>query len=240
MTNVKHNLKHNGAAYNESAELINPDPKVTSGEGRALCTCGAISAPLATGGARRAWHKDHKAQATAAPTTSPEPLAQAAWEADLPVQDEVAEAVAELVEPAPAPKAKKPRRAKRVVVVDQPAADANGTALVLPFTTAITPGFWRSLGRDGAKAMVGNHFPTVTVTANNNARTLALQGPAADVAKAAAAIQAMWADALLAVKEWKKTDAGFIGRSTERLARRQEGYHLTEAFFVQFGASYGA
>lgn len=263
MTNVKHNLKHNGAPYNESGELINPDPKVTSGRGRALCTCGWLSVEVDNGAQRRAWHKDHKALRTEAPVQTELVLGQDVL-AGTP-EDEVAEALAELVAPAPAPKAKSvgrpgpaslgallnptgPRtvapKAKRAPKAKQdapaPADDANTTTLVVPFTTEVTAGFWRSLGRDAAKALVDNHYPTVTGKADNNARTLTLQGPSEDVPAAAEAIEAMWADALLAVKEWKKTDPAFLGRSTEPLARRQEGYHLTEAFFVQFGASYGA
>lgn len=259
---MSHNLKHNGAAYNDQAALINPDPKVTSGAGRALCTCGILSEELPTGGARRAWHKAHKAQAAQAAADTQQAMEdevsasfrrlEAAAQTELvqgqdvlagTPEDEVAEALAELVE-APAPEAKKvsTRRKAEQAAGFMPTAEdePNATTLVLPFTTAITPGFWRSLGRDGAKALVDNHFPTVTVTPNNNARTLTLQGPAADVAKAAETVQAMWADALLAVKEWKKTDTAFLRRPTEALPRRQQGYHLTEAFFTQFGASYDA
>lgn len=263
MTSVKHNLKHNGAAYNESAELINPDPKVTSGRGRALCTCGWLSDEVDTGALRRKWFKDHKASVAAQATTSPEPHAQAAWEADLPEQselvlgqdvlagtpeDEVKEALQDLLGDTGAviivPRARKAQTPKKVSARrkrEQAAGfmpELDEATQVLPFTTDITPGFWRSLGRDAAKLLVDAKYPTVGVTANNNARTLALQGPSEDVAAAAQAIEDMWAEAPAAAKEWKKTDPGFLGRSTEPLPRRQQGYHLTEAFYVQFGAWY--
>jgi hypothetical protein len=33
-----------------------------SGQGRALCSCKAMSDVLPTGGARKQWHRDHKAE----------------------------------------------------------------------------------------------------------------------------------------------------------------------------------
>jgi hypothetical protein len=245
---TNHNLKHNGAAYNDAAELIY-GPTVTAGAGRALCTCGILSEELPSGGARRAWHKAHKAAAA----QQAEVLQDV--EPGTP-EDEVAEALAELVEPAPKAaratrqtaraelleerKAKKARKAKETPGVDDAASERNNHLQALPFTQEITPGFWRSLGRDAAKTVVDELFPTVTVVANNNTRTLHFQGPAEDVPAAVAAVEAMWAEAVVAVKAWKLEDAAFLGRSTEPLARRQEGYHLTEEFFRSFGAAYVA
>ena len=268
MTTTTHALKHNGAPYNDAAALVHADPKVTSGEGRALCTCGILSEQLATGAARRAWHKEHKAQAAAAEVApaSPEPLAQAAWEADLPEQapetevvlgqdvlvgtptDEVAEALAELVGEdvtlIVVPKKNSRRRKAEIAVGFLPEVgapdEANATTDTLPFTTVITPGFWRSLGRDAAIAVVDACYPTVLVTANNNSRVLTLQGPSEDVPAAKALIEKLWADAIAATKEWKLTDAGFLGRSPEPLARRREGYHLTEDFYVAYGDRFAA
>jgi hypothetical protein len=243
---TNHNLKHNGAAYNDAAALINPDPKVTSGAGRALCTCGILSEELPSGGARRAWHKAHKAQPTPEPVQDVEPGTP---------EDEVAEALAELVEPAPKAaratrqtaraelleerKAKKARKAKETPGVDDAASERNAASQSLAFSTSgVVPGFWRSLGRDAVKTAVDELHPTVVVTPNNNSQTLHFQGPAEDVAAAVAMVQELWAEALKAVKTWKLEDPGFLGRSTEPLARRREGYHLTEAFYAGFGTTY--
>jgi hypothetical protein len=235
MTATTHNLKHNGAAYNDAAALINPDPKVTSGAGRALCTCGILSEELPTGGARRTWHKEHKAQAAT--------QAEAMQEVEHATpEDEVAQALAELVEPAPAAapkKAKAPRKAKETPGVDTAADEPNAHGETLAFSTSgVVPGFWRSLGRDAATIVVDQLHPTVVVTPNNNAQALHFQGPAEDVAAAVATVKQLWAEALLAVKQWKQEDAGFLGRSTEPLARRREGYHLTEAFYTGFSTTY--
>lgn len=233
---TKHALKHNGAAYNGNAELINPNTKVTSGAGRALCTCGILSEELPSGGARRAWHKAHRVSPVAvAPESTEQVLGQDVLEGT--PEDEVADALAELVEPAPAaaPKAKKAPKAKRVA--DGPKDEANAFSQTLPFTAA-TPGFWRSLGRDAAKSVVDECFPSVTVTANNNSHTLYFQGPSDEVPSAVQAVVDMWAEAVVASKDWKKTDPTFLGRSPEPLARRREGYHLTEAFYVAFGTWY--
>jgi len=86
--------------------------------------------------------------------------------------------------------------------------------------------------------VVDQLHPTVVVTPNNNAQALHFQGPAEDVAAAVATVKQLWAEALLAVKQWKQEDAGFLGRSTEPLARRREGYHLTEAFYTGFSTTY--
>jgi hypothetical protein len=234
---TNHALKHNGAAYNDAAELINPDPKVTAGPGRALCTCGILSEELPSGGARRAWHKAHRVAPVAEPVQDVEPGTP---------EDEVAEALAELVGdvPAPAPKKVSRRRKAEQAVgflpeLDDAASEPNAASATLAFSTSgVVPGFWRSLGRDAVKTVVDELFPTVVVTPNNNAQALHFQGPAVDVAAAVAAVQELWAEALTAVKQWKLEDEGVLGRSTEPLARRREGYHLTEAFYTSFGTTY--
>lgn len=235
-----HSLKHNGAAYNDAAALINPDTKVTSGEGRALCTCGILSEQLPSGSARRAWHKEHKLNALDAEVATEKAETEALFGQDVLAgtpEDEVAEALAELVE-APAKPAKKRTSKKAAPVADGPADEPNAATETLPFTTAITPGFWRSLGRDAATTLVNELFPTVTVTANNNAHSLTFQGPAGDVPDAVQAVRDLWSEAILAVRSWKQTNPGFLGRATDPLERRREGFHLTEEFYRGFGHWY--
>jgi hypothetical protein len=123
--------------------------------------------------------------------------------------------------------------------LDDAASERNAASQSLAFSASgVVPGFWRSLGRDAVKTAVDELFPTVVVTPNNNSQTLHFQGPAEDVAAAVATVQELWAEALKAVKTWKLEDPGFLGRSTEPLARRREGYHLTEAFYAGFGTTY--
>lgn len=256
-----HALKYNGAAYSDAAALINPDNKVTSGEGRALCACGILSEPLPSGKARREWFREHKLQELDREVAAEQAETEAIMGQDVLAgtpEDEVATALAELVEEpkAVAPKKAKAPRAKkeqypnldRIVKakkpaetpgVDDAASEPNAAQQTLAFSTSgVVPGFWRSLGRDAVKTVVDELFPTVVVTPNNNAQALHFQGPAEDVAAAVAAVQELWAEALRAVKQWKLEDEGFLGRSTEPLARRREGYHLTEAFYTSFGTEY--
>ncbi|MFE6966988.1 hypothetical protein ACFVAJ_17890 [Agromyces sp. NPDC057679] len=57
-----HGLAAEGAAHDD---VGNRTHSGTSGEGRALCSCGELSDILATGGARKRWHADHKQAAAA-------------------------------------------------------------------------------------------------------------------------------------------------------------------------------
>lgn len=234
---MSHALKYNGAPYLDDAKLLHTDSSITAGEGRALCACGELSPVLASGKARRTWFKEHKLQALDAEVTAEKAALQDVL--DGTPEDEVHEALAELVaEPKPA-KAKAPRKAKETPGVDDAASEPNAHTQQLLFSqSGVVPGFWRSLGRDATQTLVDSEFPTVTVTPNNNSMTLVLQGPEADVQEALQAVKDMWAEALVASKEWKKTDPEFLGRSTERLARRQEGYHLTEGFYRGFGQQF--
>lgn len=60
MTATKHALRYNGAPYDADAQLRHDDTRITSGTGRALCACGAISEVLPNGAARRVWFKAHR------------------------------------------------------------------------------------------------------------------------------------------------------------------------------------
>lgn len=232
--NATHNLKNNGAPYTDAATLVNQDPKATAGEGRALCTCGQLSDVLSSGRARREWHKAHKLEALDAEVTAEKAETEAIMGqdvlADTP-EDEVAAALAELVEDPKPAKAKKAPKAKDVTAADEP----NAYTQRLPFGTEFAPGFWRSLGRDAAQHVVDALHPTVNVTPDNNALALVFQGPEEDVPAAVATVQALWQEALAATKDWKLTDPKFLGRSEDKLARRREGYHLTEEFYRSFG-----
>lgn len=224
-----HSLRYNGAAFNADGELLNEDTKVTSGSGRAACACGALSDKKATGAARRAWFKAHKEQAAEA--LLEELGAMIEHEAIDPVTvgtDEDPVALGE--EPAaPAEADEEPAEEDLIGAGDATAA--------LVFTAA-KPGFWASLGRDAAESLVATCFPEVTVQHNNGARTLHLGGSEVLVAEAVEAVENMWLEAVAACVQWKLTDEGFLGRSAEPLARRREGYKLTEAFYRSFGPWY--
>ena len=64
-----HALKNEGAPFlhAEGGRLIRASGPYggVSGEGRGVCTCGAISDVLASATQRRKWHRAHKAEVTA-------------------------------------------------------------------------------------------------------------------------------------------------------------------------------
>lgn len=68
-----HTLRHEGAPHlvSETGQTVRVQRGYggVSGYGRALCSCGAMSDLLDSGGQRKAWHRQHKAQVTATPTT---------------------------------------------------------------------------------------------------------------------------------------------------------------------------
>lgn len=252
-----HNLKFNGAPYTQAGELVHPDDtSITAGKGAALCTCGTLSEELPNGAARRRWHKDHKEQAA---TTEPVQTALEVADplAELPTTDSLAELLG--MDPVPAPRARKPKEPRttrataRAELLDsrtaktlaktkaaKPAAkpDTDGYAeysKAVAMDKHIKPGFWRSLGRDAAVSVVHHAYPTVQVEPDNAAYRLHLTGPQQDVDNAVDGIKQLWKDALAATKEWKATDAKFLGRSEEPLERRREGYHLTEEFYRNYG-----
>lgn len=242
---TNHALKYNGAAYSDAAALINPDNKVTSGEGRALCACGILSEPLPSGKARREWFREHKLQELDREVAAEKAETEAIMGQDVLAEspeDEVATALAELVgdqKPAKRAARAKAKKPAETPGVDDAASEPNGASATLSFSqSGVVPGFWRSLGRDAVKTVMDELYPTVTVTPNNNAQSLHFQGPLEDVSAAVQTVRELWGEALLAVKQWKLEDTGFLGRSTEPLARRREGYHLTEAFYTSFGTEY--
>lgn len=53
-----HSLLAEGAAFDDDGERISWN--TTGGEGRAKCSCGALSEPLVSGIKRRDWHNEHK------------------------------------------------------------------------------------------------------------------------------------------------------------------------------------
>lgn len=56
---MKHQLCYRGAPHDPDTALIHKDTKVTSGVGRALCSCGWLSEDLDSGAARRRAHQEH-------------------------------------------------------------------------------------------------------------------------------------------------------------------------------------
>lgn len=60
-----HGLMNEGAAFNADGTRVMYN--TVSGVGHALCACGVMSEePLPSSGARRRWHKEHKAAVAAA------------------------------------------------------------------------------------------------------------------------------------------------------------------------------
>ncbi|WP_159601603.1 hypothetical protein [Agromyces humi] len=62
-----HTLANEGAPFNDNGARIGY--RGTSGEGRGKCSCGELSDVVASGGARRRWHADHKAEIAAKAAT---------------------------------------------------------------------------------------------------------------------------------------------------------------------------
>lgn len=52
-----HGLLNEGAPFDDAGDRVHVS---TSGPGRAKCSCGELSDPLPSGGARRRWHAAHK------------------------------------------------------------------------------------------------------------------------------------------------------------------------------------
>lgn len=259
MTTVKHALKHNGAPYTDDAILANPlDTSITSGLGRALCTCGILSEPLATGSARRAWHKAHKAQA-AAQSEAMQEVEQGTPE------DEVAEALAELVEPAPvvpvarekrtrttrqtaraelleerkakptpAPKKASTRRKAEQAAGFMPELDTvAGTTVQVPFTNTVSPHFWFQLGRPAAKVLA-EKYPELQVGHDDKARVVTVTGAEDQAQAAAVELAAAWAAAPEVFTTWKKENAAYAALHHTVAEDRRTSYQLTKAFWGNF------
>lgn len=54
-----HELRYEGAPFNGQRKRIGAGWS-TSGEGRALCSCGALSPVLPSANQRKVWHRQHK------------------------------------------------------------------------------------------------------------------------------------------------------------------------------------
>jgi hypothetical protein len=57
-----HSLWYEGAAHDDNGKLVWTGAIRSSGPGRGKCECGALSEWLRSGNARKAWHREHKAQ----------------------------------------------------------------------------------------------------------------------------------------------------------------------------------
>lgn len=238
---MTHNLKFNGAAYNDAAALINPDTKVTAGEGRALCTCGQLSDQLPSGRARREWHKAHKLEALDAELTAEQHEPEAPVQDVLPgtPEDEVQEALAELEAEAPAKPAKKAKakrapKAKEVTATDEP----NEYTERIAFTKEVADSMWRFLGRDGVITLVDTAFPTVVAKPDNNSHTITFTGPIEDVPGAVNHVVLYWEEAIKAVKAWKETDEAWLNRPKGGLEGRKASYFMTGDFYKNYAGEY--
>jgi len=56
-----HELRNEGAPFDARRHRIGIVNR-TSGEGRGLCSCGALSDVLGSGSKRKAWHREHKSE----------------------------------------------------------------------------------------------------------------------------------------------------------------------------------
>jgi hypothetical protein len=59
-----HSLEREGAAYvvDDRGRVVRQAMNTVGGYGRALCSCGQMSDMLGSGAARKAWHREHKAE----------------------------------------------------------------------------------------------------------------------------------------------------------------------------------
>lgn len=122
---MSHALKNSGAPFTSAGELVHPEnPKSTSGDGRAMCSCGELSDELASGAERKAWHKEHKATAEAEDLVGGEQEPTAPADSSDDVQEDSSEPTEDFPEP----------------------------TVTVPFKGAAKH-FWRSLGRDGTQAI---------------------------------------------------------------------------------------
>lgn len=200
MSTIKHALRYNGAPYDADAQLRHDDTRITSGSGRALCACGAISEVLPSGSARREWFKIHRVT----PTVAPE-------EDLLGLLDEPETKAA----PAPEPEPK---------VVERE----------LPFAPLAPVSYWRYLGRDGSRIVVGLLYPTVTVQPDNHARCVVLSGPEADVQAAYDHLGQLWLDAVQAAATWATTDPAYLARPKGGVKGRMAAYHMKGEFLLGY------
>lgn len=214
MTAQTHSLRANGAPCSTDGTLVSPEnPKTTSGEGRAACSCGWTGPIRVTGAARRADHKEHKAAEATAPET----------------------ASADFEEPAPVPA---PEPASEDLLGTEEDEEESLYWVTIPFTDLVASMFFRHFGREGTKLFLAYHFPTVSVTTRSSDTSIKLKGNKEDVDAAVAALQEMWAAAAEAVNEYVKTDAEFAARPRKGLEGRKASFEMKSRFLVNFAAEY--
>lgn len=223
MANV-HALRFNGAPYTSDGVPVNEDTSTTSGVGRALCACGALSPELPSGAQRRAWFKEHKAN----PETWTRTDVSVSYAADVD-EPEISTPVAE-----------------GEVAPEEPAEDAEAIqedALVeraIPFTDAVAFHFWAYLGREATTAFLGLAFPDVTAKFDNKEHVVILQGEdAGELETAAEAIVTLWSLAIAEFKEWSKGDTEWLERPRGGLEGRKASYRLRGEFYVRYAVKFG-
>lgn len=208
MTTTKHALRYNGAPYDADAQLRHDDTRITSGTGRALCACGAISEVLPNGAARRVWFKAHRDTEAVAQADLMELLQGPEEEEGTPA----AAAAAPAADPVP----EAPAIAERV----------------LPFALLAPVSYWRYLGRDGSRFVVELLFPAVKFTADSKQRAVVLTGPEADVQAACETLSQLWLEAVEAAAEWSTTDPAYLARPRGGVEGRMAAYHMKGEFLL--------
>lgn len=243
-----HSLRYYGAAFDAEGNLINPDTKVTTGTGHAVCTCGWVSDEQPNGARRRVAHKLHKLhiEEAAAPEAEQTELVLGQDVIEGTPEDEVAEALEEAAAEAHEDEVLADQAAHEETLtedapeVDGDTPDSKDVILkdAVVFPTTVAKHFYRSLGRKGAEAILDRHFPTVSAKFNATVREIELSGPNEDACDAAEAIIDMWDQAIAAFAQWLKTDATYLAMNKEGLEGRNATYHAKEAFFVDYATAY--
>lgn len=221
---VNHSLRYNGAAFNADGDLINADTKVTSGSGRAACSCGVLSDKLTTGAARRNWFKAHKEEAAAAVLAELDALVA---DAEPDTHDE------------PVATHRDPEATPHLLSLREGSTpDEDEFLLAVPFTEKVAKHFWRPLARVGSKALVDIVFPSLSLTSDDKALVTVFEGPETDVRAAAAALEEMYDEASEAFYAWKREDEGYLALDHTSVEARRESYQMTKRFFNHFATQF--
>lgn len=215
-----HALRANGAPFTVDGDFVNDDPKSTSGEGRAACSCGWVSEVLGSGGARRSAHKIHKADPDAAPV-----------EEDAPAEtEEAVQETQETPEADPEPSAEEDAADSQEETQDEPEEDDGVTVAYRGHGAAKS--FWKALGVT-ASAAVAKAYDGVVLKYRTKDMTVSLYGDRAD--EVAEVLPRLWSEAQPFFREWKKTDAAYKEHDKRTKVGMTAAYEAELAFFRALG-----
>lgn len=224
-----HALRANGAPFTVDGDFVNDDPKSTSGEGRAACSCGWVSETLSSGGARRSAHKIHKADPDAAPAEPEEtPVAEAPAEPEAEAVEETQE-TQETPEEEPEPSAEEDAPVSQQETQAEPEEDDGVTVAYRGHGAAKS--FWRALGVD-ASAAVAKAFDVVLKYRTKD-HTVSVYGDRAE--EVAEVLPRLWSESQPYFREWKKTDAAYLEHDKRTKVGLAAAYDAELAFFRALG-----